>query len=166
MARPKVERSSITPTETTKVLKSQQSQNIPDYVREEAKKELKLVKGRFRLYEPGRQGGSEKVTWRKYPPEICPMFQKTMVDGHVYEIPLYAARFINGFDASAKALNGNIHSCAYGKHGFQMSGQNDLKPSVDSISEMGAGIPAPVVGITSYERRMGFESLEFADLVE
>ena len=145
-----------------KVLKSNRSQNIPDYIWEEAKKELKLVKGRFRLYETGRQGGSEKVTWRKYPPEICPMFCKTMRDGQEYEIPLYAARFINGFDSCAKKINGNIHSCASAKHGFKMNNQNDLQPCEESMSEMGGGIPVPVSDIASYERRMGFESLEFS----
>lgn len=157
---------SVTPVEHQKVLESQKSANIPDYVWEEAKKELKMVKGRFRLYEQGRQGGSEKVTWRKYPPEICPMFNKAMKDGEIYEIPLYAARFINGFDSSAKKLNGNIHSCSFAKHGFKMSGQNDLAPSTDGMTESGGGIPVPVAGISSYEKRMGFESLEFGTGIE
>ncbi len=158
--------SSVTPRVEQKVLKSQKSAPIPDYIWEEAKKELKMVKGRFRLYEQGRQGGSEKVTWRKYPPEICPMFSKAMQDGEVYEIPLYAARFINGFDSCAKKLNGNIHCCSHAKHGFKMSAQNDLAPSVDGMTESGGGIPVPISGITSYEKRMGFESLEFGTGIE
>lgn len=157
---------SVTPRKEEKVLQSQKSANIPDYIWDEAKKELKMVKGRFRLYEQGRQGGSEKVTWRKYPPEICPIFEKSMKDGEVYEIPLYAARFINGYDSCAKKLNGNIHSCSYAKHGFQMSGPNDLVPSTEGMTESGGGIPVPVAGITSYEKRMGFESLEFGTGIE
>ncbi len=158
--------SSTTPMQEQKVLASRKTPNIPDYIWDEAKKELKLVKGRFRLYEQGRQGGSEKVTWRKYPPEICPIFQKTMQDGEVYEIPLYAARFINGFDSCAKELNGNIHSCAYAKHGFKMSNPDNLIPSTDGMTESGGGIPVPVAGISSYEKRMGFESLEFGSGIE
>ena len=152
---------STSPQNSSKVLESQKSPHIPDYLWEEAKKELKTVKGRFRLYEKGREGGSEKVTWRKYPPEICPIFEKVMKDGEVYEIPLYAARFINGFDSCAKNINGQIHSCSFGKHGFKMSNPNDLKPSQDGMSE-GGSCPVPIAAITQYERRMGFESLEFS----
>lgn len=152
---------STTPRQPRKVLKSQQTPNIPDYIWEEAEKELKLVKGRFRLYEKGRDGGSEKVAWRKYPPEICPMFEKVMKDGEIYEIPLYAARFINGFDSCAKNINGEIHSCSVGKHGFKMSTPEGLNPSQDGMSE-GGPCPSPVAAITQYERRMGFESLEFS----
>lgn len=144
-----------------RVLTSQRSANIPDHVWEAAKDELKLVKGRFRLLEKGRQGGSEKVTFRKYPPEICPMFSKSMQDGAVYEIPLYAARFINGYDANAKELNGKINSCATAKHGFKMSHANDLQPSTEGMTEGGMA-PIPVTGVAKYDRRMAFESLEFS----
>lgn len=166
MAKIKSVGNSPTPMKQEKVLESQKSANIPDYIWEEAKKELKLVKGRFRIYKPGQQGGSAPVTWRKYPPEICPMFSKMMTDGEIYEIPLYAARFINGFDSSAKKLNGNIHSCSFAKHGFKMSGQNDLKPSQEGMSDLGGGIPVPVAGIASYEKTIGFESLEFGTGIE
>lgn len=152
---------SISPIERRKVLPSQRTAHIPDYLWKEAEKEMKLVKGRFRIYESNREGGTEKVTWRKYPPEICPMFEKVMKDGEIYEIPLYAARFINGFDSCAKNINGEIHSCSVGKHGFKMSHPNDLKPSQEGTSEAGA-CPVPVATVTKYERRMGFESLEFS----
>lgn len=155
-----------TPQKSSKVLESQKSARIPDYLWDEAKKELKTVKGRFRLYETCREGGSEKVTFRKYPPEICPMFEKTMKDGEIYKIPLYAARFINGYDSSAKKLNGNIHSCSYGIHGFKMANPMDLKPSQEGITEGGGGIPVPVPEMTQYKRRMGFESLEFGGNIE
>ncbi len=157
---------SVTPRKEQKVLESRKAANIPDYIWEEAKKELRLVKGRFRLYGDNRQGGSATPTFKKYPEEICPMFKKTMRDGEEYEIPLYAARFINGFDASAKKLNGNIHCCAHPKHGFKMSGSNDLQPSTEGMSEMGGGVPVPVAGITNYERTMGFDSLDFGAPVE
>lgn len=153
---------SETKTETPrKVLPSQRSANIPDYVWDAAKDELRPVKGRFRLLEKGRSGGSEKVTFRKYPPEICPMFSKVMRDGEIYEIPLYAARFINGFDANAKEVNGKINSCATAKHGFKMSNPNDYQPSTEGMTEGGVA-PVPVAGITKYDRRMAFESLEFS----
>lgn len=152
---------STTPSASRKILESERVVNIPDYIWEEARKELKTVKGRFRLYEKGKEGGVEKVTFRKYPTEICPMFQKVMRDGEIYEIPLYAARFINGYDSNAKNLNGQIHSCSFAKHGFKMSNPDDLKPSSEGMSEQGA-VPIPVPAITQYERRMGFESLEFS----
>ena len=145
---------------TQKVLKSQASKNIPDYVWDEAKKELKTVKGRFRIYEKGRDGGWEKISFKKYPPEICPKFSKLMRDGEVYEIPLYAARFINGYDSCAKAINGKINSCAVGKHGFKMMGANDLKPSIEAMGPEGVTL-APTEHV-KYERRYGFESLEFS----
>ncbi len=157
---------SVTPREEQKVLASQKSANIPDYIWAEAKKELKMVKGRFRIYKAGQQGGTHPVTWRKYPPEICPMFSKMMRDGEVYEIPLYAARFINGYDASAKKLNGNIHSCSYAKHGFKMSSGSDLQPSQDGMTESGGGIPVPITAIVQYEKTIGFESLEFGTGIE
>jgi len=152
---------STTPTQERKILDSERVSNIPPHIWEAAKEELKPVKGRFRLYEKGRDGGSEKITFRKYPTEICPMFQKVMRDGEIYEIPLYAARFINGFDSNAKSINGQIHSCSIAKHGFKMSHPGDLKPSEDGMTEGGVA-PVPVPGISKYERRMGFESLEFS----
>ena len=94
------------------------------------------------------------------------MFQKAMKDGEVYEIPLYAARFINGYDSNAKKLNGNIHCCSYAQHGFKMSGPNDLVPSTDGMTESGGGIPVPVSAISNYKKRMGFESLEFGTGIE
>ncbi len=152
---------SVTPRKEQKVLESRKSPDIPDYIWEEAKEEIHVVKGRFRLYGENQSGKTHSVAFRKYPPQICPMFNKTLRDGEVYEIPLYAARFINGFDKSAKKLNGNIHSCAYAKHGFKMSGASDLKPSNEGMTESGGGIPVPVAAIASYEQKMGFESLEF-----
>lgn len=153
---------SVTPTGPTKILRAEEAK-IPDYLREEAQKELKLVKGRFRLYEKGREGGSEKVTFRKYPAAICPMFIKTMRDGEVYEIPLYAARFINGYDSCAKAINGKINSCGVAKHGFKMSHPDDLKRGELMASESGETVAPSFTDVSHYERRMGFESLEFSE---
>lgn len=86
-----------------------------------------------------------------------------MTDGETYEIPLYAARFLNGIDVSAGALgdparrNQNIGTCSYGVHGFRMDSPVDLKKSQEGHQ----GIPVPIVGITSRKRRYGFQSLEF-----
>lgn len=157
---------SVTPV-AQKQKKEMSGANIPEYIWTEAKKELRPVKGRFRIYEQGREGGSETVTFRKYHPAICEMFRKEMADGEIYEIPLYAARFINGFDSHAKHLNGNIHSCSHAKHGFKMSSPNQLHPSSETGSnEQGGGIPIPISGINQYVKRIGFESLEFGTEIE
>lgn len=159
MSRAKVP--NITPSESQPVLRSQKAANIPDYVWEVAKEELRMVKGRFRILEKGKEGGYEKICFRKYPAEICPMFNKVMFDNEIYEIPLYAARFINGYDSNAKQLNGKLNTCSVPKHGFRMSNPTDLRPSVDAMTENGP-IPVPKADITRYDRRFAFESLEFS----
>lgn len=115
------------------------------------KEETKLVKGRFRIYD--RPGAKEKVLCRKYPG--IPEFDQTMVDGVMYEIPLYVARHLNGIDACAEGCDRNIHTCQQAIHGFKIMNGN-LAPSDIAPN----GIPVPVVGIT-WKKKYGFESLEF-----
>lgn len=123
--------------------------------------ETKLVKGRFQCFET--PGANATITIKKYP-GIQP-FVKTMMDGEVYEVPLYVARFLNGTDVSAGALamdsarNIKIGTCGYNVHGFKYP----TKESESPASQLGPnGVPLPVVGISKCVRRYGFQSLEFA----
>ena len=116
--------------------------------------ETKLVKGRFRTIES--PGTSQRIQIRKYPG--IPMFDKVMKDGEMYEIPLYAARFLNGIDATAKAVGGKIGTCSYPVHGFKWNPLEAL-PSPAQGSEQ--GIPVPISGISKRVRRYAFESAEF-----
>lgn len=116
--------------------------------------ETKMVKGRFRCFET--PGLSTRIQVRKYPG--VPMFDKTMRDGEVYEIPLYVARHLNGVDVTASAVDGKINSCAYAVHGFSMNSPDALAHSAID----GGGIPVPIITAQKYTRRYGFESLEFS----
>lgn len=124
------------------------------------KQEIKLVKGRFQCFET--PGATVKVTVKKY--KEVPVFEKEMTDGYQYDIPLYVARHLNGFDMTAGAAaesgqgNTDIGSCSYPKHGFVMPhAQASLNPSTTDAG----GIPVPIVGISRRVRRYGFQSLEF-----
>lgn len=140
--------------------------------KEEAKRKLqhfmqeesKLVKGRFKIYDS--PGGREKVTCMKYPTPAkmrergesggVEPFSKWMTDGEIYEIPLYVARFLNGIDITAEAIDGKINSCAYPVHSFLSVGANLASCQLDE-----RGIPVPPELSKKYKRRFGFESLEF-----
>lgn len=120
--------------------------------------ETQIVRGRFRCFET--PGASLRVQVRKY--KGVPMFDKTMLDGETYEVPLYVARHLNGIDKVAGALNGKIGSCSYPVHGFKHSAGAVLPSSEPGSGPNGeSGIPVPIVGITKRVRRFGFESLEF-----
>lgn len=117
------------------------------------KEETRLVKGRFVNKET--PGGSLRVQIRKYP--NIPPFDKVMMDGESYEVPLYVARHLNGLDASAKGCGGKINTCSWPTHGFKWDPD---KPMPSSTEGMG-GIPVPIIGVQKWNRRFGFESLEF-----
>ncbi|NGX57243.1 MAG: hypothetical protein K940chlam3_00129 [Chlamydiae bacterium] len=104
--------------------------------------ECKPVKGIFKNYEC--VGGSAKIIQHKYRGQ--PLFSKTMEDGKEYEVPLWVARWLNGIDVTAKALNGRIGSCSYARH----------QHSVDRNT----GQPIQVEG--QRRQRYGFQSLEYA----
>lgn len=118
--------------------------------------DMKMVKGRFRNLET--PGGTAYVAFRKYK-ELPgdPPYSKNMLDGEVYEVPLYLANHINGIDKNAEAIGGKVNSCAYPTHGFNWRGNN--APG----NEMGIdGIPVPLIGVHKMNRRFTFEPLEFA----
>jgi len=115
--------------------------------------ESKLVKGRFRNYET--PGGSLRVQIRKYP--NIPSFDKVMLDNETYQIPLYVARHLNGVDKSAGGCDGKIHTCSWPTHGFKWDSD---RPAPGS-NQNDQGIPVPIIGVAKWNRRFGFESLEF-----
>jgi hypothetical protein len=109
--------------------------------------ETKLVKGRFKNHE--NPGGMVKVIVRKYPG--ISHFEKEMWDGKEYEVPLYVARHLQGFDATAKAVDGKINTCAFAVHSWKTEKDKFPERNLDE------GMTVPLF----YKRRYGFESLEF-----
>lgn len=114
--------------------------------------ESKMVKGRFRNYET--PGANLRVQIRKYPG--IPAFDKVLEDNKIYEIPLYVARHLNGVDRSSGSGNTKINSCAYPTHGFLYQ---DGKAPQNGLND--EGIAVPIIGVQKWNRRFGFESMEF-----
>lgn len=150
---------SVTPTATAMVVEPGVREKAKSVLERLIKEETRMVKGRFRCFET--PGSSQKITVKKY--KDVPMFVKEMVDGGVYEVPLYVARFLNGIDMCARAVNGQIGTCSYGIHGFKWDDVNNQPARSQQGFGPGGegGIPVPIVGITSRIRRFGFESLDF-----
>lgn len=115
--------------------------------------ETKIVKGRFRNYEA--PGGSLRVQIRKYPG--IPAFDKVMIDNEMYEVPLYVARHLNGIDVSAGGCGQKINTCSWPTHGFKAESDGSLPGS--RLDDM--GIAVPIIGVSKWNKRFGFESLEF-----
>jgi gamma-glutamylcyclotransferase (GGCT)/AIG2-like uncharacterized protein YtfP len=115
--------------------------------------ETKLVKGRFRNYEA--PGGNLRVQIRKYPG--IPPFDKVMVDNEMYEVPLYVARHLNGIDASAGGGTTKTNTCAWPTHNFQW----DRNKPMPASREDDMGVPVPILGVSKWTRRFGFESTIF-----
>jgi hypothetical protein len=115
--------------------------------------ETKLVKGRFRNYET--PGGNLRVQIRKYPG--IPPFDKIMIDNEMYEVPLYVARHLNGIDATAGGGTTKINTCSWPTHGFKWDRDKPMPASREGDS----GIPVPIIGISRWNRRFGFESTAF-----
>jgi hypothetical protein len=142
-------------TEEKKVyLQKNKKEIAQDKLNEFMKEETKTVRGRFRCYET--PGASQKVTVRKY--KDIPMFEKTMTDGEMYEIPLYAARFLNGTDVTAGACECKIHTCSYPVHGFKWD-KSSTSPPASTVDSSGGIVP--LIGVAKRNRRYGFESMEF-----
>lgn len=115
--------------------------------------ETKTVKGRFRNFET--PGGNLRLQIRKYPG--IPAFDKVMEDNKIYEIPLYVARHLNGVDITAGGGNTKINTCAYPTHGFLWD--KDRPPPASDVN--GGGIAVPIIGVEKWNRRFGFDSMEF-----
>lgn len=140
-------------------IKTVTKQLLSEQLRKFIEEETKMVKGRFRAIE--NPGDRARIQVKKYPG--VPMFDKWMVDGEIYEIPLYAARHLNGVDVTAAALGGKIGTCSYPIHGFRMEGPNaELRPGGLGYGPEGqSGVPVPVLTEVKRKRRYAFESLEF-----
>lgn len=151
---------SVTPTEAIITLDSKKL-DAQERLAKLVKEETRLVKGRFRCFET--PGSRTTITCKKY--KDVPMFKKEMVDGEIYEIPLYVARFLNGQDAVARDRNGDTGTCSYPVHGFKWNPGDPMPQSALGMGSNGElGIPVPLVGVAKRVRRYGFESLEFGVL--
>ena len=159
----------VTPSVETPHLSQSTKELTNKKLHELMKEEGRLVRGTFQCFES--PGSTQKITYKKYPTPAdmrkrgaeggLEPFSKEMTDGYEYEIPLYVARFLNGTDVTAGLMgdakkNTLIGSCSYALHGFIAHGDN--LPA----SQLNAGIPVPIAGITRRVKRYGFQSLEFA----
>src|SRR5438445_12181867 len=89
--------SSVSPSVVLPDRKAEAKAKLERYIKEETK----VVKGIFQFFEcPGM---SAKISVKKYPG--VDMFEKEMTDGKEYDIPLYVARFLNGIDVTAEAID-------------------------------------------------------------
>ena len=102
--------------------------------------ETRMVKGRFVFHEC--PGGSTRVCQKKF--KDVPVFDKTMKDGQDYEIPLWVARYLNGYDKGAIAVGGIINSCAYPVHAYAQDQMGNSR-----------------IDVGTWRRRYSFQSLEF-----
>lgn len=145
----------LEPTEIEKKIYAPKSkqQILEEKLKPFIEEETKTVKGRFKNYET--PGGYANIYCGKYPG--VPHFKKAMLDGEIYEIPLYVARFLNGVDVTAKACGEKINTCSYPIHSYKYDRNG---PMVQSTQDENGNI---VFNETSkkWNKRYGFESLEF-----
>lgn len=138
------------------------SQALLDLIKEETK----TVKGIFRIYGADGnplEGAWDKPTFRKFPEDLVAPFSQWMKDGEVYEVPLYIARFLNGYDGAAKARNGKINSCSFAVHRWKTTQHGE--PVKSSVSHLAGATPVDMSEPDRYKRTFGFESLLVGDLV-
>ena|SRR5271157_2419867 len=140
------------PKQEIHVVKSKKDllmEKLKPFMDEEA---FKLVKGRFKNYEC--PGAGAWIGCSKYPG--IPEFKKEMVDDHIYEIPLYVARFLNGIDITAPCKR--IDTCSYAISGYKWDKDSETPPPSNSDV---TGQLVPVIHTAKRVRRYGFESLQF-----
>jgi hypothetical protein len=125
-----------------------------DRIKAIKEEELVKVRGRFRNIES--PGAKAPIYVRKY--KGVPDFKMDMVDGQVYEVPLYVARFLNGKDAQAGAVDGIIHTCSWAESAYKMPTGSDM-PIRSGTDE--AGMIVPILTVGKRHQRYAFESLEF-----
>lgn len=104
------------------------------------KEESRIVKGVFRFFES--EGMSAKIIVKKY--KELPVFEKEMIDGQEYEIPLYVANHLNGIDITAEAIDGKLGTCSYALHSYLVDKNG-----------------APIVTAQKRKHRFGFHSQSF-----
>jgi hypothetical protein len=145
----------LAPTEEEKNIYAPKSkkQLLEEKLRPFIEEETKLVKGRFRNYET--PGGYANIYCGKYPG--VPHFKRMLLDGEVYEIPLYVARFLNGVDVTAKACDERINTCSYVVHSHNFKKDSEM---VRSFQDENGNLITPETS-KKFVKRYGFESLEF-----
>lgn len=80
--------------------------------------DIKIVRGRFRNLES--PGSLFKVPpLRKY--KGIEFKGQWMSDGEIYSIPKWVANHLNGFDSTASAIDGQVHSCQYPVNKYKSS---------------------------------------------
>lgn len=135
---------SVTPAETpaTEVLAltSDRKAAAKERLARCMKEESRMVKGIFKFFEcPGMNA---KIIVKKY--KEIPVFEKEMIDGQEYEIPLYVANHLNGIDITAEAIGGKLGTCSYALNSYLMD-KNGV----------------PIVTAEKRKHRFGFHSLNF-----
>jgi hypothetical protein len=83
-----------------------------------------------------------KIIVKKY--KEIPVFEKEMVDGQEYEIPLFVANHLNGIDITAEAIGGKLGTCSYALSSYLMDKNG-----------------TPIVTAEKRKHRFGFLSLNF-----
>lgn len=102
--------------------------------------ELHNVRGKFIFHEC--PGGSVRICQKKY--KDVPMFDRVLTDGKEYDVPLWVARYLNGYDKLAGAVNGLINSCGYPVNEWAQDQQG-----------------AKRIDVGQWKRRMSFQSMDF-----
>lgn len=146
------EKSTVDEIVFSKPRENKKGRSISPQLRKFMDEESKMVRGRFINVE--YPGSAQKITYQKYPE--FGVFEKVMMDGEMYTIPLWVARFINGVDITAKGCGGKIHTCSYPVHEHIM--QNGKFPTAQYDSD---GIAVPILTKINRKSRYRFESMEF-----
>lgn|SRR5574338_122931 len=146
--------------ENEKKFEEKKQRKHPEALLKLVEEETKPVTGIFRVF--GADGNSlegawDKVTFRKFPEDLCPPFSQMMKDGETYTVPLYVARFLNGMDGAAKARNGKINSCSFAVHRWKTTQRGD--PIKSAQSEIPGATPIDMSEPDRYKRTYGFETL-------
>lgn len=142
---PVVEEKVVTTPAATTEQKMQQTQqkmrkNL-EYMRD---RDRELVRGVFHYYEV--PGGMHKFDYRGHKGDAIEKY--TLFDGEVATIPLGVARHLN-------------EAPRYPVYEYMPSDGNSYGTQTEV---KGVGLNRRLMRITSYRKRMGFESLEFRDI--
>ena len=121
----------MTDQETVMRVKSKKQPKSASKIEEERARDHEIVRGIFRFHEV--PGGTMTFVFRKYKGDE--IFQKTLVDGQIYNLPLMVAKHLN-------------KNCWYPVHDFE----------VDDY-----GRQLHKYRISKKIRRCSFQSLEFVD---
>jgi hypothetical protein len=105
--------------------------------------EKRMVTGKFIYHEC--PGGTVAVFQRKY--KELPAFKETFVDGNTYTVPMWVARFLNGYDKSSASYGNMIQSGAYPRYQHETQSKTNSVAGLQSVGE--------------WKRRFSFQSMDF-----